>query len=179
MTTLPPFPTLTINEQFILREHEPSDNEAFFNYYAHPQVAEFNIAAPVPKTRREATEEVLYCRSLYYKRQGIYWAIADLNNQTMIGAIGLHFRARHHGEIHYDLNVNYWNQGIMTQAMQVAIAYCFEHMNITTLEARTLEANTASTHLLIKLGFQHDHRVERYTSYNGKEYAIEVYHLHQ
>ena len=58
MKTLPPFPILTINERISLREHTPNDAEAFFNYYTHPKVTEFNIAAPTPKTLQEAKEEV-------------------------------------------------------------------------------------------------------------------------
>ena len=100
MKNLPPFPILTINERISLREHEPSDAEAFFNYYTHSQVTEFNIAAPTPKTVQEAREEVMYCRSLYYQRQGIYWAICEQSNPLMIGAIGVHLRSHHHGEIH-------------------------------------------------------------------------------
>ena len=178
MKNLPPFPILATNERISLREHEPSDAEAFFNYYTHSQVTEFNIAAPTPKTLQEAKEEVMYCRSLYYLRQGIYWAICEQSNPIMIGAIGIHLRSQHHGEIHYDLDVNYWNQGIMTQAMETAITYCFEHMNLTTLEARTLKANSASIRILEKLGFQHDHCIEKYTSFNGQQYTIEVYQLH-
>tara|TARA_B100001093_G_C26856585_1_gene1027727 strand:+ start:3476 stop:4033 length:558 start_codon:yes stop_codon:yes gene_type:complete len=174
MATKPPFPLLTINQNIQLREHHASDDQAFLDYYTHPEVVRFNIAAPVPHTLKEATEEVLYCRNLYYQRQGIYWAIA---NHKMIGAIGIHFRPSQVAEIHYDLSVEYWNQGIMTQAMQVAIAYCFDQLPINTLEARTLKDNTASTHILEKLGFKHHKCIENYQSYNGKTYRVEVYQL--
>ena len=169
MATQPPFPVLTINQNFKLREHTASDDQAFFNYYTHPKVAKFNIAAPIPRSLKEATEEVLYCRSLYYRRQGIYWAIA---NHSMIGAIGVHYRQANIAEIHYDLNIEYWNQGIMTQAMKVAIAYCFDQLQITTLEAKTLKENTASIHILEKLGFKYHDCIENFQSYNGKTYRI-------
>ena len=73
MTSHSPFPKMILDDQFILREHMASDAKAFFNYYTHPKVAEFNIAAPIPQNLTEATEEVIYCRRLYYKKQGIYF----------------------------------------------------------------------------------------------------------
>lgn len=177
MTSHSPFPNITIDDQFILREHMASDAKAFFNYYTHPKVAEFNIAAPAPKNLTEATEEVIYCRRLYYKKQGIYWAIARTDNATMIGAIGLHFRTPDYAEIHYDLDIDYWNRGITTQALKLVIDYSFNVLKLKTIEARTLKANTPSIRVLEKLNFKHDFCLENYQSHDGNSYTIEVYHL--
>ena len=171
-----PFPCFAINENYDLREHQIEDAAAFLRYYNDAKVSQFNIAAPIPSSLAEAKEETSYCRNLFYEHKGIYWALAQRDNDTMIGAIGIHMRTpTNHGEIHYDLDQHYWNRGIMTHALYLVLQFCFTGGSFASMEARTLKANMASIKVLEKLGFSHHHTENNYQSYNGQKYDIEVY----
>ena len=52
-----PFPTLDLDDQFILREQTLEDTEAFFRYYTDPEVGKY-ILATKPATLLDASREV-------------------------------------------------------------------------------------------------------------------------
>jgi len=173
-----PFPTIHLDETYILREHTMQDAVDFLNYFSRPNAHKFNIASQAPQTIEESTAEIKYCHDLFYQKKGIYWSIAKISNQQMIGAIGIHTRApRCHGEIHYDLDEDYWNKGIMTRALQKTLHHCFFEKKLESIEARTLKGNVASIKVLEKLNFHYTRTIANYPSFNGKTYDIEVYEL--
>lgn len=172
------FPNLIINDHFALREHAITDAAAFLHYFSKPSVNEFNIASPSPTSLGDAQDEINYCRSLYYEQKGIYWSLEQRDNHRMIGAIGIHFRPPAcHGEIHYDLDDAFWGQGLMTQAMHVALTHCFVTQAMDRLEARTLRNNPGSIRVLEKCGFRFKRTISDYASYNGNLYNIDVFQL--
>lgn len=170
-----PFPVLNVNDALILREQEIRDSEAFFAYYSDKRVGQY-ILASKPKTLADARAEINYCRSLFLYRKGLYWSLATKSDDKMIGAIGLYINAHHfRGEICYDLSFDYWNRGMMTQALQVAIDYCFSKMGLIRLEAITLAANAPSIALLKKLHFEYEGTLKKYRYYDAHFYDIEMY----
>lgn len=172
-----PFPTLDLNDLYILREQTQEDTEAFFHYYTHPKVGEY-ILASKPTTLMEANAEVKYCRNLFYTRQGIYWTIAKKSDNQMIGAVGLYINNMHQrGEITYDLSIDYWRQGIMEKALRAVIEYAFKEIKLVRIEAVTRHDNTASIALLKKLGFTHEGTLKNYRYFNGKAWDIEMFGL--
>lgn len=169
------FPTLDLDDHYILREQTLEDTEAFFRYYTDPDVGKY-ILASKPATLLEASKEVQYCRNLFYSKQGIYWTIAKKSDNQMIGAIGLYLNNMHHrGEITYDLSPDYWRQGIMQKTIQAVVDYAFREMKLLRIEAVTRHDNIASTALLKKLGFVHEGTLRQYRYYNGKAWDIEMF----
>lgn len=172
-----PFPVIDFDEHYILREQTLADTEDFFRYYTDPEVGKY-ILASKPASLLEASQEVQYCRNLFYTRQGVYWTIAKKSDQRMIGAIGLYINNTHHrGEITYDLAREYWRQGIVTRAMFSVIDYAFRHMNIIRIEAVTQKDNIASVNLLKKLNFQHEGTLKKYRYYNDRAWDIEMFSI--
>ncbi len=172
-----PFPILEVNQHYVLREQEIKDSEAFFEYYANPEVCKY-ILANKPRNLAEASAEVHYCRNLFRYHRGIYWTLARKADDCMIGAIGLYLNNQHHrAEICYDLNQHYWNQGIMTIALKKVIAFGFDQIDLQRIEAITIKENTASTAILQKLGFEHEGRLRQYRQFNNVAHDIEIYSL--
>lgn len=170
-----PFPTLDIDEDYVLREQQVSDTEAFFEYYADPEVARY-ILAKIPKTLKDAQDEVEYCKKLFTYRQGMSWAIARKSDDKMIGAIGIYMNNHHHrAEICYDLHKDFWRQGITTRAMITVMEYMFRYAGLHRIEAITVKENTASINVLKKLGFTHEGSLCNYRYYNNKPHDVEMY----
>ena len=172
-----PFPTLDVDNEFLLREQDTQDAEAFLAYYSHKNVGQHILAAK-PDNLADARTEIHYCQSLFPYHKGIYWTLASKHNNQMIGAIGIYVNIQHkRGEICYDLNHHYWNQGIMTRAMRVVIDFCFNKMGLVRLEASTLQKNSASIALLKKLNFQFEGTLKKYRYYNHAFHDIQMYAL--
>jgi [ribosomal protein S5]-alanine N-acetyltransferase len=69
--------------------------------------------------------------------------------------------------------VGYWvgagfsGQGLMTDALRIAIPFAFEGLRLHRLEAACLPHNAASIRVLAKNGFQAEGRARRYLKING------------
>ena len=170
-----PFPTIDLDDDYILREQSLEDTEAFFRYYTDPEVGKY-ILASKPATLLEASKEVQYCRNLFYSRQGIYWTIARKSDNQMIGAIGLYANNMHHrAEITYDLSRDYWRQGIMKKTITAVVHHAFKKMGFLRIEAVTRHDNIASMTLLKKCGFTHEGTLLNYRYYNNRIWDIEMF----
>ena len=73
----------------------------------------------------------------------------------MIGSCGFHLYDKRdsRAEIGYELHADYWRQGIMFEATEAVLAFCFERLGVRRVEADVVEGNAASAALLKKLGF--------------------------
>jgi ribosomal-protein-alanine N-acetyltransferase len=170
-----PFPTIDLDDTYILREQTMEDTEAFFRYYTNPAVGQY-ILATKPATLLEASKEVQYCRNLFYSKQGIYWTIARKSDNEMIGAIGIYMNNTHHrGEITYDLSQDYWRQGIMQKTINAVVKHALTEMKLLRIEAVTRIENTASIELLKKCGFKHEGKLRNYRYYNDQVWDVDMF----
>lgn len=170
-----PFPTIDLDDSYILREQTMEDTENFFRYYTDPEVGQY-ILASKPATLLEASKEVQYCRNLFYSKQGIYWTIARKSDNQMVGAIGLYMNNTHHrGEITYDLSRDHWRLGIMQKTINAVVKHALTEMKLLRIEAVTRFENTASMALLKKCGFTHEGKLRNYRYYNNRAWDIEMF----
>jgi [ribosomal protein S5]-alanine N-acetyltransferase len=142
---------------FILREKCETDIEEFFAYYSDREVNKF-ILCEIPQDLESARRELNYWRDVFYRNDGIYFAIADKESGKMIGSIGLtgynSYQSRI--EISYDLSKKYWRRGIVSKAIEVVVKYAFENFyygRINRIEASVASYNYPSQNLLLKSGF--------------------------
>lgn len=68
--------------------------------------------------------------------------INQIEKKTAIGSIG------------YELAEQFWNKGLMTEAVQAVADYCFLTLSLFRLEAWTHLENESSKNVLLKAGFQ-------------------------
>lgn len=61
---------------------------------------------------------------------------------------------RRSGEIGYLLGEPYWNMGIMTRALKLAVKYAFDELDLVRLHTGVFEYNVASQRVLEKCGFE-------------------------
>ena len=82
------------------------------------------------------------------------WGICT--NKTLAGVISIIRQDdvyRHSGEIGFWLGTNYHNQGIMTEAVNLACQHAFAKLKFIRIFACVFENNEASKRVLIKNGF--------------------------
>ena len=161
------FPTIDLGE-YVLREKTDDDAQSFFNYYCDPEVNKF-ILCEMPKDVEEARKELAYWRNFFYQNDGIYFAIARKDNNQLIGSIGLTTYNSYHSriELSYDLNKEYWRQGITFRAIKKVTEYGFDKFRVNRIEAFTATHNTPSKNLLEKCGFALEGTLRQHRYHRG------------
>ena len=84
-----------------------------------------------------------------------YWPIFDLRSNEFIGCCGLRPHQAGVYEIGFHLRPMFWGQGYAVEAARAAIQYAFTSLQAESLFAGHNPKNSASRHVLEKLGFRY------------------------
>ena len=93
-----------------------------------------------------------------------------------VGAIGVHPGVdihRHSAEIGYWLGEEYWNRGIVTEAVTAVTAYGFATLGMARIHAEVFHWNTASMRVLEKAGFTREGVLHK-SVHKDRQWADEV-----
>lgn len=145
---------------FKLRPWLDSDLEDLVAYGNNKKIAGFlTDAFPHPYTPEVGEKFIAYAQSTNPTR---IFAI-DIEGKAC-GGIGLHPQEdiqRFNAELGYWLAEPFWNQGIITAAIQKIVRYGFMHLPINRIFARPFGTNIASQRALEKAGFTLEARFEK------------------
>ncbi|MEW6411403.1 MAG: GNAT family protein [Candidatus Zixiibacteriota bacterium] len=151
-----------------LRVHRGSDAVSIFRYASDEAVSRYTFI-PHPYTIRHAHDFIKLARSTRRKKLAFHFGIEDKQNGEIIGGIGLeaidHFH--HKGEIGYWLATPYWRQGIMTEAVNLILGFCFCEVNLHRVYAHVFPENAPSSMLLEKVGFTREGLLRQAAFKNG------------
>ena len=138
-----------------LRRIKAADYEDWLAVWHSPGVLDYLIDFDDLPGGEVASAIIEWAERIIRERSGIRWAITLKPNDCMIGSCGFHLYARRDRrvEIGYELHSDYWRQGIMTEAAQAVVQFCFNQLDVHRVEADVVEGNAASAALLTKLGF--------------------------
>ena len=91
------------------------------------------------------------------------WSIVLRESGAVIGIVNYHHRKSWHGrlEIGYVLGRPYWRQGLMREAMQPFLRYCFADLAMHRVEATIVPDNAAGIVFAESLGFERESGVLR------------------
>jgi len=94
--------------------------------------------------------------------------VLEINqSRTVVGTVLL-FRydeSSQRAELGYVLGRKYWQQGLMREALERFVTYCFASLGLRRLEAEVNPVNEASNTLLVRLGFRKEGTLrERWTT---------------
>ncbi len=172
------FPTINLGN-IQLRDLSLKDAENYYKLFADTKVSEYLSDEDIPKSENEALEDVKFWGSLFYRKQGVFWAIRTDNSDQLIGTIGFNSWNFHNkrGEISYDLMSEYWSQGIMTKVVTNIMLFAFSKMDMYRVEARTMINNERSKMLLKKIGFKEEGILRNYRIINREPKDIALFSL--
>jgi ribosomal-protein-alanine N-acetyltransferase len=168
-----PFPELE-TERLILRALQISDAKAIFGLRTNKDVNTF-ITRDLLNNLSEARAFIDYTANLAHEATGIFWGLADKENNEIIGSIGLrNFDAEeNYAEIGYDLHPNYQDRGFMNEAFLKILEFASQQMSLKTIEAFTHKNNIASIALLEKHAFKIQNERKDKGFENNKVYRFE------
>jgi ribosomal-protein-alanine N-acetyltransferase len=175
---LTPFPELRTH-RLLLRElteldaptllEQRSDARIFKYLEREPDTTIAQTLALLDLIKRNVTEN-----------KGITWGIVRPETpDVLLGTIGLWrmIPEHHRSEIGYALHPDYWQQGIMSEAMAAVLAFGFEALKLHSVEANVNPRNQASCRLLEKHGFVQEAYFRQNYFFRGQFLDSSIYSL--
>ena len=132
---------------------------------------------PYPYTEADAEE---FIRAMLSADKDNTFAFAITLDGKVIGSIGvfrqenIHFRT---AEMGYYIGEEYWGNGYMTEAVNLACNYVFEKTDIIRIYAEPFAYNTASCRVLEKAGFVCEGILKSNAYKNGNIVDMKMYAL--
>ena len=144
-------------DRLILRAWKESDLDDFFEYASVDGVGQ--MAGWYPHENKEKSKEIL---EMFISEKKTF-ALVYKENNKVIGSLGLEDGEKHVSddmkelkgrEIGYVLSKDYWGQGLMPEAVNRVIEYCFLEENYDYLLCGHMDFNKQSARVIEKCGFE-------------------------
>ena len=156
-------------ERLLLRELRPDDLDDLAALFADPDVVRY-VGDGQPAGRDEA-QRALHSTLRRWQEQGFgRWAALDRKTGKFIGMGG--FRSLFGTpEVVYHLAKENWGKGYATELAHAALRFGFEDRGFDRIVAIAKPQNTASIHVMEKLGMQYEKHA-RYYDIDVVQYQI-------
>ena len=157
-------------DRLILRAWEITDLDDFFEYASVEGVGE-----KAGWEHHKSKDKSLEILKMFMEEKKIF-AIVLKENQKAIGSIGIEELGEELDkdldnlsgrELGYVLNKDYWNKGIMKEAISKVVDYCFNTLKLNFLMASYFNHNIASKKVLENLNFKFYKDIIIETGYNN------------
>ena len=169
-----PFPVLE-TDRLVLRSISMDDAEDIFQLRTNEEAMKY-INKPKLKSIDEVRELIKKMSDISMR---IQWAITLKKEDRLIGTIGYHIIEKEHyrAEIGYMIHPQYWNSGLMTEALTKVIDYGFNDMKLHSIEAIINPDNEISRKILKKFKFIKEGYYKENYFFEGIFLDSEVYSL--
>ncbi|GJM61050.1 GNAT family N-acetyltransferase [Persicobacter diffluens] len=145
---------------------------------------------------KEVSAYTLFIPHPYQEKDAVFWlnmghqgltnqnqfifGIYKNDNGEFIGGIDLRLERRHKkGELGYWLGKPFWNQGLMTEALELIISWAMEDLKVNKVIALHDINNPASGRVMEKAGMQKEATLFEHYYINGKFISLNQYYIHQ
>ena len=172
--------TKTINtDRLVLRRFEINDaNDMFKNWASDAEVSKF-LSWDSHKDVMVTKSLLDYWISEYSDDKTYHWAIELKELKEVIGDIKAYNLKdkRSSCEVGYCLSRQFWNKGIMSEALNSVIKYLFEEINLNRIVAMHNTENIASGKVMIKNNMKYKGTLKQVGKLNGSFYDLNLYSI--
>ncbi|AAU04148.1 GNAT family N-acetyltransferase [Rickettsia typhi] len=156
------FPVFDL-DNIVLRELAESDVQDYLCYMSRSEMGLYITESNRPKDLEEARKEICYWSSLHALHRSFYWGIALKSDNKLIGTAGFNIinLEHHRAEISYDLDPNFWGQGIMLKSINNILKFA-DCIGIIRVQATVITDNFRSVNLLERCGFSKEGILKKY-----------------
>ena len=170
------FPRLE-TKRLLLRQTTQEDVEDVFAVFCDFKVTRFHDLDTL--THLDEASMVIERRAKGFENgHGIRWAIVYKQSNCSIGSCGFTWlKEKNAAEVGYELNSQFWKQGIMSEAIAAILQYGFRSREIRFVIAEIMLDNIASRRLLEKLGFQSQGILKKRGFWKGRYHDLEQFKL--
>lgn len=140
--------------RLLLRQPSLNDLEELCFIRSDPEVMRFITGAPASREQALAGLDKHLSR---WSQFGFgHWMLSFHDDPELVGWCGLDFLdTTTEIEVGYGLAKNYWGLGIASEAAAASLRYGFEQLRLEEIVAVAYPQNTASRHVMEKLGMKY------------------------
>jgi [ribosomal protein S5]-alanine N-acetyltransferase len=142
--------------RLIIRPWKAGDAAALQRLAGRREIADTMISVPHPFTARYAENWIAGHAEAHARGEALHFAIALANSGTLVGAVELRaISAEHrHAEMSCWIGVDWWGQGLATEAASAMVKHGFERLELNRIVAFHMVRNPASGRALEKIGLK-------------------------
>jgi len=142
-------------ERLVLRPLHVTDAKDMFEYASREEVTEYLLWSP-HQSEAYTRNYLRYVEDRYAIGDFYDWAVTLSDSGKMIGTCGFtRLDMKHNlGEIGYVLNPDFHHVGYATEAAKAVIEFGFNTLRLHRIEARFMQGNDSSKHVMEKLGME-------------------------
>ncbi|MFC4652270.1 GNAT family N-acetyltransferase [Lactococcus nasutitermitis] len=135
-------------ERLRLRRLTMADAAAFFDLASNDEVARF-----VPwEVHKDLEETKAVLANVFLPNSLMHWGVVEKASGRLIGEICLIFKKEKMAEFGWEMNHDYWGQGMMPEAARVLRDFCFDELECEIVTARHMTENQKSGRVMEKIG---------------------------
>ncbi|MDQ2688246.1 MAG: GNAT family N-acetyltransferase [Armatimonadota bacterium] len=144
-------------ERLTLRDFEPDDWRTISIYQADPLVRRHMLTGQCTPTQAQRLVAGSIACAKRPTRDFFGLAILLRADARLIGSCTLSVQRKHkRAHMGWDFNRQYWNCGFATETAQALLAFAFDTLGLTCVEADCFAANAASVRVLEKCGLRRE-----------------------
>lgn len=146
------FPELS-TERLHLRRITDDDAQSIYKLLSNPEVIKYDTFELFTNIE-QAKDIIRWFNREFERKRAIFWGISLKDDYEIIGFCKCEVEIpKVRADFGYDLRLEYWNKGIMTEALSSIVDFAFHTLEINRIEATVSTENVASIRVLEKLGF--------------------------
>lgn len=170
-------PTLE-TKRLILRKMTLDDAEDVFECCSDLEVFKF-VGGKAHRTIEDTRRFLKDVFEKYERKEIVVWGLFHKEHSKLIGDCGFikWDASQARAELDYLLSKEYWNQGLMTEAVKEVIRFGFEKMQLNRIQAICELDNIASARVMEKVGMQFEGVLRNYIQHEGKPLDMKMYSI--
>ena len=144
-------------DRLILRRLRRRDAQALFDYAKDREVSD-RVLWEAHRSLGDSRAFIRAARRQYRKGLPSVFGIELKETGALIGTIGFAWLNGDNetAEIGYSLSRAYWNQGLMTEALEAVLRFAFTELHLNRVEAQHELTNPASGRVMDKVGMKEE-----------------------
>jgi RimJ/RimL family protein N-acetyltransferase len=164
-------------ERLILRDFIKSDWEAVLAYQQDPLYLRYNEWTSRTPDEVQAFVQMFLDHRKQEPRIKFQFAVTLKQNGRLIGNCGVRRDSAetHEADIGYELDPRFWGKGYATEAARAVLHFGFTQLNVHRVTAWCVAENTASAHVLEKLGMRQEGRLREHQYFKGRWWDTLLY----
>ncbi|SEG67057.1 GNAT family N-acetyltransferase [Paenibacillus sp. UNC499MF] len=142
------------SERLLLRTITEADAPRLFEIWSSPDVTKFMNIDPFTEIK-QAADMIDFLNGLARENKAVRYAIIDRKSGTIIGSCGFNELdyGQRRAEIGYDLDPAFWGKQYAPEAIGCMLAYAFDELGMSRIDAKVEPENVNSIKVLRKLRF--------------------------
>ena len=172
-----PFPILE-TERLSLRQVTLNDSQDILILRSNAEAMRY-IGRPLALAISEAHDLIYRIEEGIKTNSAIGWGIFLKKKSQLIGTIGYHKIELEHyrAEIGYMLLPQFWNQGLISEAIKRVLEFGFKTIKLHSIQANIDPENERSADILLKFNFKKEACFKESFYFSGKFLDSEIYSL--